>query len=59
MKERQVDASARNQSAQEEYIKRVATSSLDPASQISNVKALLDSGAIKQGHFCDSARAPR
>jgi uncharacterized SAM-binding protein YcdF (DUF218 family) len=52
MQERQLEQAKEMQAAQAEYIKSVAgPSSGDAASQISNAKSLLDSGAITQAEF--------
>ena len=51
MTERQMKAIAAQQAAQQEYIQQVAGKSASPSSQISDAKALLDSGAINQGEF--------
>jgi hypothetical protein len=51
MTERSMSAMAQQQAAQDQYIKEVAGSSASPASQISDAKALLDSGAISQAEF--------
>lgn len=50
MAERQAEAARRQQAAQEQYIQRVAASSA-PTDEISNAKALMDSGAISQAEF--------
>jgi Short C-terminal domain/Phospholipase_D-nuclease N-terminal len=52
MQERQLEQAREVQTAQAAYIKSVAgPSSGDVASQISNAKGLLDSGAITQAEF--------
>ncbi len=51
MTERQVNAVAQQQAAQEKYIQEVASTTASPADQIANAKALLDSGAINQAEF--------
>jgi len=57
MSERQMADIAQAQSEQAQYIRQVAsTSQSSPAEQISNAKALLDSGAITQAEF-DSLKA--
>jgi Short C-terminal domain/Phospholipase_D-nuclease N-terminal len=56
MTDRQMSALAQQQAAQDQYIKEVAGASASPAAQISDAKALLDSGAITQAEF-DSLKA--
>ena len=51
MNERALTKMADSQAAQERYIKQVATTSSNPAEQITSAKALLDSGAITQAEF--------
>ena len=51
MSERHMAAMSRAQTAQEQYIKEVAGGPTDPAAQIANAKALLDSGAISESEF--------
>lgn len=51
MGERQMAAMAEQQASQAEYIKQVAGKTTTPASQITDAKALLDSGAITQSEF--------
>jgi Short C-terminal domain/Phospholipase_D-nuclease N-terminal len=51
MSDRQASAMQSQQAAQEQYIKQVAGSSADPVTQISDAKALLDSGAISEAEF--------
>jgi len=51
MTERQVSRVAEMQSAQEQYIKQVASATTSAADQIASAKSLLDSGAINQGEF--------
>jgi len=51
MTERQMAAAADLQAQQEAYIQQVAGSGKSPADQISDAKALLDSGAISQDEF--------
>ena len=55
MNERQTEALADRQATEEEYIQRVAGTS-NPAGQIADAKALLDSGTISQTEF-DSLKA--
>ena len=50
MNERQMRALADRQAMEEQYIQRVAGTS-NPAGQIADAKALLDSGAITQSEF--------
>jgi hypothetical protein len=56
MADRQMAEMARQQAAQQEYIQQVAGKSANPAAQIADAKALLDSGAINQTEF-DSLKA--
>lgn len=56
MAERQMEAAAQQQAAQEKYIQQVASTPVDPAEQISKAKTLLDSGVIDQAEF-DSLKA--
>ena len=51
MTERQASAMAQQQAAQDAYIKEVAGASANPATQIADAKALMDSGAITQAEF--------
>lgn len=52
MTKRQMSAMAERQAAQADYIQQVAgTTSHNPASQIADAKALLDSGTITQSEF--------
>ncbi|GAA1949912.1 hypothetical protein GCM10009798_06440 [Nocardioides panacihumi] len=51
MHERQMEEIQAAQAAQNAYIKSVASSSGDAASQITTAKSLLDSGAITQAEF--------
>jgi hypothetical protein len=51
MTERQMAALAQRQAEQEKYIQQVARPSQAPAEQLTNAKALLDSGAITQAEF--------
>jgi hypothetical protein len=51
MTDRQMKAAADMQSAQEDYIKQVATAPTSPADQIASAKSLLDSGAVTQAEF--------
>jgi hypothetical protein len=51
MTERQMAAAADLQAQQEAYIQQVAGSGKSPADQISDAKALLDSGAINEAEF--------
>ena len=56
MAERQLEAAAQQQAAQDKYIQQVASTPVDPAEQITKAKALLDSGTIDQAEF-DSLKA--
>jgi uncharacterized membrane protein YcjF (UPF0283 family) len=56
MAERQMARMAKQQAAQQEYIKQAAGTTSTPAAQIADAKALLDSGAISQTEF-DSLKA--
>jgi hypothetical protein len=51
MTERQMDALAKQQAAQQEYIRDVAGSTANPATQIAEAKALRDAGTIDQAEF--------
>jgi len=51
MAERQLEAAAQQQAAQDKYIQQVASTPVDPAEQITKAKALLDSGTIDQAEF--------
>lgn len=51
MQERQMAALSEQQSAQEDYIRRVSSDTATPADQITNAKQLLDSGTIDQAEF--------
>jgi hypothetical protein len=51
MTERQMASVAQLKADQDQYIKQVASSSASPAEQISQAKALLDSGAIDEAEF--------
>ena len=51
MGERQLDAMAQQQAAQDKYIQSVAAKTASPAEQIASAKSLLDSGAISQTEF--------
>ena len=56
MAERQLEAAAQQQAAQEKYIQQVASTPVDAAEQITKAKALLDAGTIDQAEF-DSLKA--
>ena len=56
MAERQLEAAAQQQAAQEKYIQQVASPQVDPAEQITKAKTLFDSGVIDQAEF-DSLKA--
>ena len=51
MNERQIARAQEMQAAQAEYVQQVAGTGTSAADQISNAKALLDSGAINQVEF--------
>ena len=51
MSERQAEAMAQAQAAQDQYIKQVASAGTSPTEQIETAKSLLDSGAIDQAEF--------
>lgn len=51
MQERQMAALSEQQSAQEDYIRRVSSDTATPTDQITNAKQLLDSGTIDQAEF--------
>ena len=51
MTQRQIAAAEKMRTDQEQYIKQVAGSGTSPADQISQARALLDSGAITQSEF--------
>lgn len=51
MGERRAAAMADQQAAQEQYIQSVAAKTANPAEQIANAMALLDSGSISQEEF--------
>jgi len=51
MTERELDAAAQQQAAQERYIQQVASTPVDPTEQITKAKSLLDSGVIDQAEF--------
>jgi len=56
MSERQMQAAAEQQAAQEKYIQQVASPQVAPAEQITKAKTLFDSGVIDQAEF-DSLKA--
>ena len=51
MTERQMEAAAQQQAAQDRYIQQVAGTHVNPTEQITKAKTLLDSGAIDQTEF--------
>lgn len=51
MTQRQIASAEKMRADQEQYIKQVAGSGTSPADQISQARALLDSGAITQSEF--------
>lgn len=51
MTQRQIASAEKMRADQEQYIKQVAGSGTSPADQISQARALLDSGAITQPEF--------
>jgi hypothetical protein len=51
MTERQMEALEKQQAAQQQYIREVAASTANPATQIAEAKALRDAGTIDQAEF--------